>query len=717
MIPEHLFWQEHQLDDAFGLLIRFKNLGMTSAGPSTVAGGGPVQEGGRRASLRRLGLRASALGLEAEAEDLLYGDLERSLGALRGALMELRDRPVSRRRFLAVLGSGLRSVRLLAPNGTVHRVPAASLRQELRQSVEGRLPEELDQLLEAAGLPEAGRSKARRGLLRERLGRELCGRVLHVQPSPGSGFLGQVRFAGLTGRLALLAAAHAAHYLLFILGWWLLGRGALSGTLEMGWLWAWGLLLMTLLPLQAMAFWNQGILALGLGALLRRRLLAGALQLDLEEPRNRGAGQLLGRVIEAESVERLALNGGFRGLLFLFEWTLALWVLSLGLGGSILVPLLVTWTLLAFVLGHRFYRRRQGWTRFRVGMTDSMVERMVGHGTRLAQQSRADWHGREDRELADYLQESRRLDAWVPSLASFASRGWVLAALIALIPPLQQAAAGSEVMTGLAISFGGMLLAQRALGRLVDGGLDLAGAAISWQQVRQLFHAAAGGADPGNPQEHGDAASRQDSERQRPLLEARQVGFRYPARAKPVLEGVNLAVRHGDQILLEGASGAGKSTLIALLSGLRSPGQGLLLLHGIDPFGWGSGTWRKRVAVAPQFHENHVFAGSLAFNLLLGREWPPSTDSLERAESICIELGLGPLLERMPGGVLQPVGETGWQLSHGERSRVYIARALLQGAEVVVLDESFAAMDPENLSQCLSAVRRMAPTLVVIAHP
>jgi ABC-type transport system involved in cytochrome bd biosynthesis fused ATPase/permease subunit len=73
------------------------------------------------------------------------------------------------------------------------------------------------------------------------------------------------------------------------------------------------------------------------------------------------------------------------------------------------------------------------------------------------------------------------------------------------------------------------------------------------------------------------------------------------------------------------------------------------------------------------------------------------------AEAICRALGLGPLLERMPAGQ-QPVGETGWQLSHGERSRLYIARALLQGADLVILDESLAALDPETLRQALGCV-------------
>jgi len=81
------------------------------------------------------------------------------------------------------------------------------------------------------------------------------------------------------------------------------------------------------------------------------------------------------------------------------------------------------------------------------------------------------------------------------------------------------------------------------------------------------------------------------------------------------------------------------------------------------------------------------------------------------------ELGLGDLLARMPAGLQQMVGESGWQLSAGERSRLYIARALLQRAELVVLDESFAALDPESLRQALACVLKRARTLLVIAHP
>jgi ABC-type transport system involved in cytochrome bd biosynthesis fused ATPase/permease subunit len=101
----------------------------------------------------------------------------------------------------------------------------------------------------------------------------------------------------------------------------------------------------------------------------------------------------------------------------------------------------------------------------------------------------------------------------------------------------------------------------------------------------------------------------------------------------------------------------------------------------------------------------------------MGRCWPSRPEDLQEAELICSELGLDHLLKRMPAGLLQMVGESGWQLSHGERSRLYIARALLQGSDLIVLDESFASLDPETLEQCFQCVLDRAPALLVIAHP
>jgi ABC-type multidrug transport system fused ATPase/permease subunit len=143
----------------------------------------------------------------------------------------------------------------------------------------------------------------------------------------------------------------------------------------------------------------------------------------------------------------------------------------------------------------------------------------------------------------------------------------------------------------------------------------------------------------------------------------------------------------------------------------------LLLAGGLDLQTLGAAGWRRRVVSAPQFHENHVFTGTFAFNLLMGRGWPPNEKDMAEAEEVCRALGLGGLLDRMPAGLMQMVGETGWQLSHGERSRLFIARALLQSADLVILDESFGALDPATLRQCLLTALDRARTLMVIAHP
>jgi ATP-binding cassette subfamily B protein len=261
------------------------------------------------------------------------------------------------------------------------------------------------------------------------------------------------------------------------------------------------------------------------------------------------------------------------------------------------------------------------------------------------------------------------------------------------------------------LGIAGLLFAYQALAKLAPNMTLLASAVVSWQKARVLFRSISEEPTPMVP------ARRPKSTPGKAVLQALGVCFRYAPGTPMVLNGCDLTIRSGDRILLEGHSGSGKSTLMSLLAGLQQPTAGLLLLDGLDHFSVGMPGWRRRVVAAPQFHENHILAESLAFNLLLGRSWPPAPGDLADAEAVCSELGLAPLLERMPAGLHQMVGDSGWQLSHGEKSRVYIARALLQRAEIVVLDESFAALDPETLVQALQCVQRRATTLVVIAHP
>jgi ATP-binding cassette subfamily B protein len=267
------------------------------------------------------------------------------------------------------------------------------------------------------------------------------------------------------------------------------------------------------------------------------------------------------------------------------------------------------------------------------------------------------------------------------------------------------------------------MLASNAL-RLVAGGLtSVVGILNAWEQFAPIFMIdspdEARGSETGwgqSPLAEALALATSPAKGEAIIL-ARDIAFSYHEDSEPVLTELRLRISYGERLLLEGPSGGGKSTLVALLAGLRTPDFGLLLLQGLDLKTMGSQAWRQRIASVPQFHENHVLTDTFAFNLLMGRRWPASPQDLAEAEIICRELGLGELIERMPAGMQQMVGESGWQLSHGERSRLYIARALLQNAYLIILDESFAALDPENLERALRCVLKRAPTLLTIAHP
>jgi ATP-binding cassette subfamily B protein len=527
-------------------------------------------------------------------------------------------------------------------------------------------------------------------------------------------FWQQIRQAHLPYHLSVLLGAHATQYLCWILAWWLLGRGALQGRLDPAWLLAWGLLLVTVIPLHLWSTWAQGRLAFGLGGLLKTRLLAGALRLTPEEIRHQGAGQFLGRVLEAEAVEGLALSGGLLGLLAGVEVAMAACVLGAGAGGWLHVGLLWGWLGVAGGLGWYFLYQRRDWTAARLTMTHALVERLVGHRTRLAQEAPESWHIGEDQELAAYFASSHRLDLTSAWLSALIPRGWLLLGLLGLGPALL---AGRVTAVSIAIGVGGTLLAYEAWKKVAAALVHLAGAALAWHQVAPLFAAATRPQVVTPPAYALPAAEPPGDAGDAPLLEAHALVFRHRVHGAPVLRECSLQMRTGDRLLLEGPSGGGKSTLASLLTGLRQPDSGLLLLDGLDLPTLGTAGWRRRVVASPQFHDNHVFTGTLAFNLLMGRHWPPRPEDLQEAEALCHALALGPLLERMPAGLWQLVGETGWQLSHGERSRFYIARALLQNASVLILDESFATLDPETLHCVQQCVLDHAPTLLVIAHP
>ncbi|MGF1528261.1 MAG: ATP-binding cassette domain-containing protein [Candidatus Competibacterales bacterium] len=670
---------------------------------------------------------AGALELEAVAVEASHGEVGLLLRRAGPALLAA---PAGGHWLL--LRANRRRAVLIAPDLSLVAVAVAVLRDALTQPLEAPVVAQLDPVLAAADLAPERLERVRRTLLDEQLADRVIDGCWLLRIAPGRRFGRQLALAGIPRQLTLILVAHAAQQGVLVLSWWLILQGVLSGRLEGVWLLGWGLLLLSLVPLQVLVLWMQSLVAVTAGSLFKQRLLTGALQLRSEEVRHQGMGQFLGRVLESEALETLVMGGGFAALTAAVELLTALVVLLLIAGDWFTGGLLVLWSGVALLLSARLVEDSRQWRRSHRQMINALVERMVGYRTRLVQQDPADWHREEDRDLASYGELGRRQDGVVAQLAAVVSRGWLVLGFTGLALGLLQGQASPEA---IAMVLGGIMLAFKAFGGLVTGIQSLVGVINAWGQVWPLYNAAARRdiqmapqaaalAHANGPNAAPEAPDGAVGEgvtpaptAPRPLLAARDLTFRYRDGAPAVLSRCRLDIQRGDRLLLEGPSGGGKSTLAALLTGLRTPTSGLLLLDGLDRQTLGSELWRRRVVAAPQFHDNHVLAETLAFNLLMGRGWPPSRRDMAEAEAVCRALGLGPLLERMPGHLQQMVGESGWQLSHGERSRLFIARALLQGADLIILDESFAALDPENLQRCLEAVVERAPALLVIAHP
>ncbi len=630
--------------------------------------------------------------------------------------------------LLGILGYAGADVRLLAPGGAVVVRAGAALSALLRAPVEASSPTGVEAAVAQAGFAETRGESVRAALLAAALGGERVAEGARLRPAQRS--IGTaLRAAGVGRRLGAALVGYVGQLALLVALWATIGTRAVSASRPRGGGWGWIALIALLALVRLASSRAAGRLAIDAGAVLRDRILHGLLRLDTEPLRAAGIGRLMGRVADVEAVESLALGGGLSAAVGIFELVTGLCVLAVGLApvGDLALAELgfaAAWGLLAAALAVRVQRSLRAWSTERLALTHDLVERMVGQRTLVAQQPSELWHRDEDRALALYSSRGRALDRAVSALTVVVPRGFLIGALLILTPRFGEAALRPGAF---AASLGGLLFVTSALRKLAQAFPALGAAVIAWRNIGELLAgdetlAAAAGAtsavaSSAASQSASATAQVPPAAGRGALIEARALGFRYPGRREPVLDDCALEIRRGDRVLLEGPSGGGKSTLAALLCGLRAPSSGSLRLDGVERSALGDERWRARVGAAPQFHENHVFSASLLFNLLLGRAWPPRREDIAEAEAICRELDLGPLLARMPSGLEQLVGESGWQLSHGERGRLYIARSLLQPLDARILDESFAALDPETLERALACVLSRAETLVVIAHP
>jgi ATP-binding cassette subfamily C protein CydCD len=186
-------------------------------------------------------------------------------------------------------------------------------------------------------------------------------------------------------------------------------------------------------------------------------------------------------------------------------------------------------------------------------------------------------------------------------------------------------------------------------------------------------------------------------------IELRDLAAAWPG-GPPVFTGVNATAEPGRWLAVTGASGSGKSTLLAVVLGFLPAADGEILLS-------------RRAAWCPQ--EAHLFDSTIRGNLLLGLpEGQRGGATEQQLQDALAAVGLAPLIGRLEHGLDTRIGPGGAFLSGGERQRLAVARTLLTGADVILLDEPTAHLDAESGRAMLAELRNglRDRTVVLVTH-
>ena len=176
-----------------------------------------------------------------------------------------------------------------------------------------------------------------------------------------------------------------------------------------------------------------------------------------------------------------------------------------------------------------------------------------------------------------------------------------------------------------------------------------------------------------------EAASRQ-------MIEFEHVSYRYPGGSGDVLSDISFKIARGQTVAIVGSTGSGKTTLVNLIPRFSDPTEGRILVDGTDVKNYTLKQLSEKISYASQ--KPLMFTGTVASNVAMGCSAEP-----ERLEAALRIAQADEFVASLPDGAASPVARGGVNFSGGQKQRLSIARALCRRSDILILDDSFSALD------------------------
>ncbi|BFH59701.1 thiol reductant ABC exporter subunit CydD [Paenibacillus azoreducens] len=425
------------------------------------------------------------------------------------------------------------------------------------------------------------------------------------------------------------------------------------------------------------------------GASLRQQVMDKLFQLGPRFAKQEGTGNLVTLVLEGASKFRnyLDLIVPRMAGMSIIPWVILVYVFMQDITSGIILiltmPILIAFLILVGLAARKHTEKQLDTYRT---LSNHFVDSLRGLETlKLLGQSRS--HSDTIARVSDRYRSATMRTLRVAFLSSFALDFFTTlsVAVVAVGLGLRLIGGNLDLLTGLTV----LILAPEYF--------------LPVRMVGADFHATLDGKEAGAAMQliideplnqEGEESAGQDKKELNWTKDSRislsQVGVRHQEDGPHSLREVSLDICGTGKIGIIGASGAGKSTLIDVLGGFLKPTEGHFSLDGLQMGSLATDKWRKLTTYIPQ--HPYVFSSTLADNI---RFYVPDAEDAD-VERAVAAAGLSELVQNLPLGIREMIGNGGRQLSGGQEQRVALARAFLSDRPVILLDEPTAHLDIET---------------------